>query len=47
MAFGMEVSEDDVDKTEDFKKKVEMIFEGRARNMRYVNLLMILPNLFN
>ena len=47
MAFGMDVLEDDADKTEDFKKKVEMIFEGRARDMRYANLIIILLNLFN
>ena len=48
MAFGMVVSDDDTDnKSEDFERQVEIIFEGRARDMRIWNLLIILSNLFH
>ena len=44
----MEVSDDETDKkSEDFERQVEIIFEGRAKDMRIWNLLIILPNLFH
>ena len=48
IAFGMEASDDETDKkSEDFERQVEIIFEGRARDMRYWYLLIILPNTFH
>ena len=42
------MSDDDTDsKNDDFERQVEIIFEGRARDMRYWNLLIILPNTFH
>ena len=44
----MEVSDDETDKkSEDFERQVEIIFEGRAKDMRIWNLLIILSNLFH
>lgn len=48
MAFGMVVSDDEIDqKGENFERQVEIIFEGRARDMRIWNLLIILSNSFH
>jgi hypothetical protein len=47
VAFGMQVEEENGNHGEDFARQVEIIFEGRARDMRWWNILVLVSNVFH